>query len=458
MSTRSSQEKLKVFVRVRPFLPSETNADNNKSRFARIASSAPVVQITDSKTLIYNPSELKTILPVNRFTTTRTRVRYDQQYCFDECFDWNTSESTMFSQVAEPLLDSALEGHNSTLFAYGATGCGKSHTVSSINERVGNALFEKIKEQEGMFEYKVSMSYVQLYNEKLLDLIPDGKYQAHKSQMLNGLKLLEGSDRPSVVGLSSYDITCAEDIHTLCQKAYQVRCTAATKVNAQSSRSHALLMLTIKCSSKLVAHDREATLTIIDLAGSERAQSTENRGVRLKEGAKINQSLLALGKCINARARNQRFVPYRESKLTRLLRPCFEGQCKASMIVCVSPSMINFDETHYSLEYGQRVMCVTAPARKLGTQERKLEVIRELEDKLKSSMLWRHILVTGLVERYPAMKNVLRKHVDVADIPVKDLLDLLDSCVDCKSQEARSSPINVYENSISPVKRLRRVI
>jgi kinesin family protein 18/19 len=283
----------------------------------------------------------------------------DQTFGFDRVFDENTTQGEVYEATARGLLDSVLEGYNATVFAYGATGCGKTHTITGTAQQPGiifltmQELFEKIAERSDEKHTEVSLSYLEIYNETIRDLlVPGGSKQ--------GLMLREDANQAvSVAGLSSHHPHDVQEVMDMIVKGNEYRTVSPTEANATSSRSHAVLQINVAQKDRNADVNEPhtmATLSIIDLAGSERASATKNRGERLLEGANINKSLLALGSCINALCdpRKKNHVPYRNSKLTRLLKFSLGGNCKTVMIVCVSPSSAHFDETQNTLRYANR--------------------------------------------------------------------------------------------------------
>jgi len=283
----------------------------------------------------------------------------DQTFGFDRVFDENTTQGDVYESTTRGLLDSVLDGYNATVFAYGATGCGKTHTITGTAQQPGiifltmQELFEKITERSDEKQTEVSLSYLEIYNETIRDLlVPGGSKQ--------GLMLREDANQAvSVAGLSSHHPHDVQEVMDMIVKGNEFRTISPTEANATSSRSHAVLQINVAQKDRNADVNEPhtmATLSIIDLAGSERASATKNRGERLTEGANINKSLLALGSCINALcdARKKNHVPYRNSKLTRLLKFSLGGNCKTVMIVCVSPSSAHFDETQNTLRYANR--------------------------------------------------------------------------------------------------------
>ena len=218
-------------------------------------------------------------------------------------------------------------------------------TMQELFERVAECSEDKVTE--------ISLSYLEIYNETIRDLLQPGTGS-------KGLMLREDSNQAvSVAGLSSHRPQNVAEVMEMIMRGNELRTMSPTEANATSSRSHAVLQINVAQRDKSASVDEPhtmATLSIIDLAGSERASATKNRGERLLEGANINRSLLALGSCINALCdpRKRNHIPYRDSKLTRLLKFSLGGNCKTVMIVCVSPSSQHFDETQNTLRYANR--------------------------------------------------------------------------------------------------------
>lgn len=333
-----------------------------------------VVQCVDDKMMIFDPAETN---PLNSISETvlnsiysnrrngRRRLRRgggEIKFVFDQLYDEEAKQMEVYTGTTSALLDSVLDGFNGTVFAYGATGCGKTYTVSGSPEEPGiiflamQDLFRKIEELKDTRKFEISLSYLEIYNESIRDLL-----QPETSP--KKLVIREnGESGISVANLSHHNPQSVEDVMDLVIKGNMNRTTSATDANETSSRSHAVLQINIMQSNRsaeITSKHTFAKLSIIDLAGSERAASTKNRGERLHEGANINRSLLALGNCINALCisdgtRRTCHVPYRDSKLTRLLKFSLGGNCKTVMIVCISPSSTHYDETLNTLKYANR--------------------------------------------------------------------------------------------------------
>ncbi|KAF2859012.1 kinesin-domain-containing protein [Piedraia hortae CBS 480.64] len=319
-----------------------------------------VIKVVDDKCLVFDPPENN---PVQRFSRSvipvGKRVK-DQTFGFDRVFDDNTSQGDVYEATTKSLLASVLDGYNATVFAYGATGCGKTHTITGTAQQPGiifltmQDLFERVEELQAEKETEITLSYLEIYNETIRDLLNPG------AGGRQGLMLREDANQAvSVAGLSSHKPQNVQEVMDMVIRGNSNRTQSPTEANATSSRSHAVLQVNISLKDRNASvHEpvTMATLSIIDLAGSERASATKNRGERLLEGANINKSLLALGSCINALCdpRKKNHVPYRNSKLTRLLKFSLGGNCKTVMIVCVSPSSQHFDETQNTLRYANR--------------------------------------------------------------------------------------------------------
>ncbi|KAF2792832.1 kinesin family protein-like protein [Melanomma pulvis-pyrius CBS 109.77] len=319
-----------------------------------------VIKIIDDKCLVFDPPEDNA---VQRFSKSSVgpqgkRVK-DQTFAFDRVFDETTTQGDVYEATTKNLLDSVMDGYNATVFAYGATGCGKTHTITGTVQQPGiifltmQELFEKIQEVQETKATEVTLSYLEIYNETIRDLlVEDGTKTT--------LMLREDANQTvSVAGLSSHRPQSVQEVMDIIVRGNELRTMSPTEANATSSRSHAVLQINVSSKDRNAPVNEPhsmATLSIIDLAGSERASATKNRGERLTEGANINKSLLALGSCINALCDNRKrnHVPYRNSKLTRLLKFSLGGNCKTVMIVCVSPSSAHFDETQNTLRYANR--------------------------------------------------------------------------------------------------------
>eukprot|EP01060_Flectonema_neradi_P009046 TRINITY_DN16479_c0_g1_i1.p1 TRINITY_DN16479_c0_g1~~TRINITY_DN16479_c0_g1_i1.p1 ORF type:complete len:679 (+),score=136.03 TRINITY_DN16479_c0_g1_i1:44-2038(+) len=276
-----------------------------------------------------------------------------RRYSFDRVFDEDSTNDDVYSATVKPLLSGLLEGYNATCFAYGMTGAGKTFTMMGADRIKGlctmavEELFPKIESMPG--KCAVHASYLEIYNEKIKDLLSRNDARKHD--------IIEDPEKGVMVtDLAEYLVTNLQDLHTLMSLGCEKRTRASTSSNVVSSRSHAILLITVKHQSdaKMASIGK---LALIDLAGSERAGPGETRqSKRVQEGANINRSLLALGNCITilGAGRERRHVPYRDSKLTRLLKDSLGGNTRTVMIGNTSPSSTCYEELVSTLKYASR--------------------------------------------------------------------------------------------------------
>ncbi|KAI0221548.1 tubulin-dependent ATPase kip3, partial [Massospora cicadina] len=378
MIEKPSLSSILVAVRVRPFSLAEQDMLNqtqkNPFSFASPASlSKPVtskkgqlkkiVYALDDHVIAFDPPEESVSLGLqkgfSRMSSSASKHR-DARFAFDRVFNEDASQEDVFEGTSRELIDEVLNGFNSTVFAYGATGCGKTHTMCGTQDQPGiifltmKELYGRINSAEGEVRFVASLSYLEVYNETIRDLL------CNDQDRLNPLNLREDAKQGIVVpGLVEKFPNSVEEMMAIIMQGNKRRTVSATEANATSSRSHAVLQINIRQSHGTPVLSKEytfATLSFIDLAGSERAAATSNLAVRKAEGVKINTSLLALGNCIEALSKNKpgEHIPYRASKLTRLLKFSLGGNCKTVMIVCVSPVSTHFEETLNTLKYADR--------------------------------------------------------------------------------------------------------
>jgi kinesin family member 18A len=292
------------------------------------------------------------------------------QLAFDVVLDQYASQRQVYESTCKPVLEPVMDGFNATVFAYGATGAGKTHTMVGTRETEGGAgvmvlalrdLFAmcKQREQEGKGKFQICFSYLEVYNETIRDLLVAG----HEAKRL---ELREDRGACFVPGLTHHRPADAEALFRLLEEGNTRRAQSATGANATSSRSHAVLQILVEHQRLgLKTMNQTGKLSLVDLAGSERAAHTMNQGDRMREGAKINRSLLALANCINALTNpSVRYVPFRDSKLTRLLRDSLGGNCRTVMIAAVSPSSLRADDSYNTLRYASRAKTIRCRPRR----------------------------------------------------------------------------------------------
>ena len=349
---RETEERssIQVAIKVRPMLDREMKEGEFET-----------IRAEDNLIIVFDPMDLELDKQNRQVLEIYHRSR-EQRYAFDNVFTKESSEK-MYYRTAHNLIDPLFKGFNGCVFAYGATGSGKTYTMLGYGTTVGlNALalreiFEKRNEMPD-FSVEVLISYVEIYNEQIRDLLvsKDTASCELRDDPIRGVTL---------TGATESKAESVEEVMTLLHSGNKRRTTESTNANFTSSRSHAVFQVTLISTPKskdVIVSKTIGKLSMIDLAGSERGTVTENRGIRLREGAKINQSLLALANCINAlgdRSKKGSFVPFRDSKLTRMLKDSLGGNCRTVMVVTVSPSSSQFEETLNTLKYASRAKCIT---------------------------------------------------------------------------------------------------
>ncbi|XP_069074451.1 kinesin-like protein KIF13A isoform X3 [Pleurodeles waltl] len=374
-----SDTKVKVAVRLRPMNRRELDL-NTKC----------VVEMEGNQTVLH-PPPANAKQPDNR--------KPPKVFAFDHCF-WSMDESNttkyagqevVFKCLGEGILDNAFQGYNACIFAYGQTGSGKSFSMMGNADQPGLiprlccALFQRVsKEENDSQTFKVEVSYMEIYNEKVRDLLdPKGNRQPLK---VREHKVLG----PYVDGLSQLAVTNFEDIESLMSEGNKSRTVAATNMNEESSRSHAVFSIIV--TQTLYDHqsgnsgEKVSKLSLVDLAGSERVSKTGAAGERLKEGSNINKSLTTLGLVISSLADQaagkgkNKFVPYRDSVLTWLLKDNLGGNSKTAMIATISPAADNYEETLSTLRYADRAKRIVNHA--VVNEDPNARVIRELREEV----------------------------------------------------------------------------
>ncbi|XP_078536066.1 kinesin-like protein KIF21A isoform X4 [Lissotriton helveticus] len=322
----------------------------------------------------------------------------DKAFTFDHVFDLESQQEEIFQQCTEKLIDGCIEGYNATVFAYGQTGSGKTYTMGTgfdvnisqdeqgIIPRAVKHLFHCIEERKVAAvshglpppEFKVNAQFLELYNEEVLDLFDSTRDFDAKNKKSNIRIHEDATGGIYTVGVTTRTVNSEAEMMQCLKLGALSRTTASTQMNVQSSRSHAIFTIHL-CQTRLcprLDNDNEtdnrmisessqmsefetlsAKFHFVDLAGSERLKRTGATGERAKEGISINCGLLALGNVISAlgdKSKRATHVPYRDSKLTRLLQDSLGGNSQTVMIACVSPSDRDFMETLNTLKYANR--------------------------------------------------------------------------------------------------------
>ncbi|KAJ8536365.1 hypothetical protein K7X08_034766 [Anisodus acutangulus] len=327
--------RILVFVRLRPI-----------SRKEREGGARCCVKIVDGRDVYLTEFATET----DYLRLKRLRGRH---FTFDASFPDTATQHDVYSTTTAELVEAVLQGRNGSVFCYGATGAGKTYTMLGTIENPGvmvlaiKDLFSKIRQRSFDGNHVVHLSYLEVYNETVRDLLSPGR----------PLVLREDKQGIVAAGLTQYRAYSTDEVMALLQQGNLNRTTEPTRCNETSSRSHAILQVVVeyrvKDSSNNIVN-RVGKLSLIDLAGSERALATDQRTQRSLEGANINKSLLALSSCINALVEGKKHIPYRNSKLTQLLKDSLGGACNTVMIANISPSNLSFGETQNTLHWADR--------------------------------------------------------------------------------------------------------
>ncbi|XP_042836595.1 kinesin-like protein KIF3B isoform X3 [Panthera tigris] len=362
MSKLKSSESVRVVVRCRPMNGKEKAASYDK---------VVDVDVKLGQVSVKNPKGVAHEMP--------------KTFTFDAVYDWNAKQFELYDETFRPLVDSVLQGFNGTIFAYGQTGTGKTYTMEGVRgdpEKRGvipnsfDHIFTHISRSQNQ-QYLVRASYLEIYQEEIRDLLS-------KDQT----KRLELKERPDtgvyVKDLSSFVTKSVKEIEHVMNVGNQNRSVGATNMNEHSSRSHAIFVITIECSEVGLDgenHIRVGKLNLVDLAGSERQAKTGAQGERLKEATKINLSLSALGNVISALVDGKStHIPYRDSKLTRLLQDSLGGNAKTVMVANVGPASYNVEETLTTLRYANRAKNIKNKPRV--NEDPKDALLREFQEEI----------------------------------------------------------------------------
>ncbi|XP_048147119.1 kinesin-like protein KIF27 isoform X2 [Corvus hawaiiensis] len=319
-----------------------------------------------SKEILHNHQVCVRLVP----NAKQVIIGKDHVFTFDFVFGKNSTQEEVYAVCIKPLLVSLTEGYNATVFAYGQTGSGKTYTIGgdhiasvSVDERgiiprAIQELFQHISEHHNI-NFHVKVSYIEVYKEELRDLLD-------LETSVKELHIREDEKGNTViVGAKEFQVECADEVISLLESGNAARHRGTTQMNEHSSRSHAIFTISI-CQKQSTEYQNNTDAAqdsiaskfhFVDLAGSERVAKTGNTGERFKESVQINSGLLALGNVISALGDPKRksvHIPYRDAKITRILKDSLGGNAKTVMITCISPSSLDFDESLNSLKYANR--------------------------------------------------------------------------------------------------------
>ncbi|KAF8628373.1 hypothetical protein AX15_003901 [Amanita polypyramis BW_CC] len=286
-------------------------------------------------------------------------------FTLDRVFPMGTKQQEVFDYGVKDIVKDVLDGYNGTVFAYGQTGSGKTFTMmgadidsdefKGIIPRITEQIFQSIVESDPHLEYLVKVSYMEIYLERIRDLLApqNDNLQVHE----------EKSRGVYVKNLSDYYVSSAREVYEIMRTGGAARVVSSTNMNAESSRSHSIFLITIQQRNTDTGAQKTGNLYLVDLAGSEKVGKTGASGQTLEEAKKINKSLSALGMVINALTEKAKHIPYRDSKLTRILQESLGGNSRTTLIINCSPSSYNEAETLSTLRFGIRAKSIKNTAR-----------------------------------------------------------------------------------------------
>ncbi|XP_068131299.1 kinesin-like protein KIF7 [Hyperolius riggenbachi] len=403
---RGEETAVRVVVRVRPLLPKEV--------------------LHGQQTCIHiDPDKQKLTLGSNR------------HFHFQDIVDETRSQETVYLRCVQPLLEAFFQGFNVTVVAYGQTGSGKTYTIgeasiSSISEdeqgiipRAMAEIFQLVDEND-LIDYTIRVSYLEVYKEEFSDLL---EVQTSSKDIL-----IREDDKGNVVlcGVKETEVEGLDEVLSLLEVGNAAKHTGATQVNTHSSRSHTIFTVTMEQrrvagrvtritngeDGSILAFGQvlSSKFHFVDLAGSERILKTGNTGERLKESIQINTGLLALGNVISALGdpkRKSSHIPYRDSKITRILKDSLGGNAKTVMISCISPSASDFDETLNTLNYASRAQNIKNKA--IINCKREAERVEDLQQQIKSlqrALEQRHRSETRILNRFDPSKHAAHRSTE----------------------------------------------
>ena len=341
----SKSSNVKVYCRIRP--------ENEQ-------------EISSGLGICLNPQSQTTVqiivdnLNINSGLKENYSEKTTQEFTYDKIYPIETTQKTIFEQVAKPLILSAFEGINGTLFCYGQTASGKTYTMEGIPSdnnlcgiipRMMQLIFQIINSGSSDIEFSVKCQYYQIYNEKIQDLIDTNK---------TDLTIREDKNKGIWVGeCTEKYVESEQEMIDFFNTGSNNRIVSSTKMNAISSRSHSLFSVTIYQRNVITESSKIGKLYFVDLAGSEKMSKAGVEGnTMLKEAQNINKSIMTLGMVINALTKGSKHVPYRDSKLTRVLQESLGGNSLTYLIINCSPNMLNQTETLSTLRFGQRAKLI----------------------------------------------------------------------------------------------------
>ena len=380
----SQSSNVKVYCRIRP--------ENEKEHSTGLGLCLDLKSSNSLKIIVDN-------LNINSGLKENYTEKSSQDFTYDKVFPSDTNQKTIFDIVAKPLISAAFEGINGTLFCYGQTSSGKTYTMEGIptdNNLMGviprmmQLIFDTINSGSPDIEFSVKCQYYQIYNEKIQDLIDTRK---------TDLAIREDKNKGIwVEDCTEEYVESEQEMFNFFQNGASNRAVASTKMNALSSRSHSLFAVIIYQRNIITESSKTGKIYFVDLAGSEKMSKAGIEGnTMLKEAQNINKSIMTLGMVINALTKGAKHIPYRDSKLTRVLQESLGGNSLTNLIINCSPSMSNQTETLSTLRFGQRAKLIKNKV-VANTQQSVKELMMKLKQAEEKIKALEEIIGTGKVD------------------------------------------------------------
>ena len=349
ISNSNSEEKsknVKVFIRFRPSNELETSLLHNNYGWL-----VPKF-ISDKQLGIYTKNSYE-------YNCPNTEIPKNFIFSYDKIFSPNSNQLEIYSNVGKRIVEDIMAGYNGTIFAYGQSGSGKTYTMygndiydhdsKGVIPRIVEEIFKRVEKSDRNIDFQFKLSVLEIYKEVLFDLFTQE----------NNLKIIENKETGIYIeNLSQVYLSSIEEFFNYVDLAQKNRKVAETKLNHNSSRSHCIMILEVEQSYRKEKIIKKGILNLVDLAGSEKVSKTGAVGETLEEAKKINLSLSTLGNVIHALTQGLGHVPFRDSKLTRILKESLGGNYKTYLIVTCSPHSYNLDEIISSLLFAKRVKCI----------------------------------------------------------------------------------------------------
>lgn len=449
------EDSIKVVVRLKPDLVTEAEFQGTKENVNPVNHHrGSVCEVINNRTLNLPATDIECSSPSKISTQNNDRL-----FTFDRVFDTGSTQESVYEFVAGDMLKSFFQGYNGTILAYGQTGSGKSHTMFGPKEnrgvipRICHDIFKQIETPD--YEdciFTVSVSFMEVYLEKIYDLLAQSLEKPADKRV--SLSLHDTKDSGIYVkGLNTNYVTSEQELLDYIKQGESQRNVSSTSMNLESSRSHSIVRINLEKRNALEENIQHSFLYLVDLAGSEKVGKTNAAGVTLEEAKKINSSLSALGNVINALTqveskskRTSAHIPYRDSKLTRLLQDSLGGNSKTTLILNCSTSRFNEQETLSTLRFGSRAKKIKNFAilnkNNLSSRNSLEQQLEELKSRETGYLLRISTLEKELLE-FKAQNDV----EDPSQKPLPPTPDLLEENKKLKSQVESLAGLISHSNS-----------